>query len=204
MTLTNQSVQEQVSGEGEESPIGGTRRAREQQSEQTGKRSGGWIGVDLDGTLALYGGWKGPGTIGDPIPLMVERVKKWLAAEKTVKIFTARMHGHGMALIGGGVEDVKTPIEQWCLKHIGQVLPITNAKDFGMIELWDDRCIQVEVNTGIPVGSNKDRKRKPYPKALTCAANPEANHEAKTSSVSGEQPNKVPNKSLAGRGEGEG
>lgn len=123
---------------------------------------GGWIGVDLDATLARYDGFKGVNEIGEPIKPMVDRVKAWLDEGKTVKIFTARMHGHGMALIGGGVADVKTPIEQWCLKHIGQVLECTNAKDFGMIELWDDRCIQVEANTGIPVASCKDRKRKPY------------------------------------------
>ena len=35
----------------------------------------GWIGVDLDGTLAEYHGWKGSEHIGPPIPLMVERVK---------------------------------------------------------------------------------------------------------------------------------
>ena len=122
----------------------------------------GWIGVDLDGTLAYYEGWKSPDHIGEPIMPMVERVKKWLAAGKEVRIFTARMRGHGMPLIGGGTEDVKTPIEQWCLKHLGQVLPITNIKDFGMIELWDDRCVQVEANTGIPVASCKDRKRKSY------------------------------------------
>ena len=122
--------------------------------------SSGWIGVDLDGTLAFYDGWKGVDHIGAPIDPMVRRVKEWLAAGKRVKIFTARMHGHGMPLIGGGVEDVKTPIEEWCQKHIGQVLEVTNVKDFGMIELWDDRAIQVESNTGIPVASCKDRKRR--------------------------------------------
>lgn len=120
---------------------------------------GAWIGVDLDGTLAHYEGWKGTHHIGAPLAPMVERVKGWLAAGKRVKIFTARMHGHGMPLIGGGVEDVKTPIEEWCRQHIGQVLEVTNVKDFGMLELWDDRAIQVESNTGIPVASCKDRKR---------------------------------------------
>jgi len=120
----------------------------------------GWIGVDLDGTLAHYEGFKGAAIIGAPIAPMVDRVKRWLAAGKTVKIFTARMHGHGMPLIGGGVEDVLTPIENWCREHIGQVLPITNVKDFGMIELWDDRVVQVESNTGIPVASCKNRKRR--------------------------------------------
>jgi hypothetical protein len=34
--------------------------------------SGGWIGVDLDGTLAIYGGWTGPRSIGEPVPKMLE------------------------------------------------------------------------------------------------------------------------------------
>ncbi len=121
--------------------------------------NGAWIGVDLDGTLAYYEGWKGAPHIGAPIAPMVDRVKGWLAAGKTVKIFTARMHGHGLPIVGGGFEDVRGPIERWCQLHIGQVLEITNVKDFGMIELWDDRAIQVESNTGIPVASCKARKR---------------------------------------------
>ena len=64
--------------------------------------------MDLDGTLAHYEGWNGVNHIGAPLAPMVERVKKWLAAGKTVKIFTARMHGHGMPIIGGEVEDVET------------------------------------------------------------------------------------------------
>lgn len=40
--------------------------------------SEGWIGVDLDGTLAEYLGWQGMGHIGEPIAPMVERVKAWL------------------------------------------------------------------------------------------------------------------------------
>ena len=120
----------------------------------------GWIGVDLDGTLAHYDGWKGGDHIGEPIAPMVERVKGWLAAGKTVKIFTARMHGHGMPIVGGGVEDVRTPIEAWCKEHIGAVLEVTNVKDFGMVELWDDRAVQVVSNEGVPVASCAARKRK--------------------------------------------
>ena len=120
----------------------------------------GWIGVDLDGTLAHYDGWKGVDHIGAPIKPMIERVKEWLRRGTHVKIFTARMHGHGMPIIGVGNADVKTPIENWCIQHVGQVLEITNVKDFGMIELWDDRAIQVEINTGNPVASCKARKRR--------------------------------------------
>ena len=38
----------------------------------------GWIGVDLDGTLAHYDKWRGVEHIGKPVPVMLERVKKWL------------------------------------------------------------------------------------------------------------------------------
>lgn len=100
----------------------------------------GWIGVDLDGTLAFYDGWKGVDQIGAPIPLMVHRVKQWLAEGKQVKIFTARVCRKDPAIV--------TYIERWCQKHIGQILPVTCTKDFGMIELWDDRAIAVECNTG--------------------------------------------------------
>ncbi len=39
-------------------------------------------------------------------------------------------------------------IRDWCKEHIGKVLPITCIKDFSMHELYDDRAIQVEQNTG--------------------------------------------------------
>lgn len=110
-----------------------------------------WIGVDLDGTLAHYAGWRGVDYIGHPIPEMLTRVKGWLAEGRTVKIFTARMHGHGAPVLFGGTEDVVTPIKKWCVEHIGQELEVTNVKDYGMIELWDDRCVQVRPNMGTPV-----------------------------------------------------
>ena len=116
----------------------------------------GWIGVDLDGTLAKYDKWLGPERIGEPIGPMVARVKTWLSQGKEVRIFTARMAGHGLPKLGGGVEDIISPIEAWCLEHIGQVLPVTNVKDFGMIELWDDRAVQVEMNTGRRIGEAQD------------------------------------------------
>ena len=117
----------------------------------------GWIGVDLDGTLAKYQGWNN-GEIGEPIPLMVERVKKWIADGVEVKIFTARVgFGGGYSAESGRSDDERfadeqrKSIEKWCEKHIGAVLPVTATKDFRMIELWDDRAIQVIPNTGIPI-----------------------------------------------------
>lgn len=35
---------------------------------------------------------------------------------------------------------------------IGRELPVTATKDFAMIELWDDRAVQVRMNTGEVVG----------------------------------------------------
>ena len=106
--------------------------------------SHGWIGVDLDGTLAHYEDWIGVEHIGDPIPEMLKRVRDWLNTGREVRIFTAR--------VSGNEEDSEIAawhIRQWCLKHIGQELVITNVKDFGMAELWDDRCVQIEKNTGL-------------------------------------------------------
>jgi hypothetical protein len=103
--------------------------------------TGGWIGVDLDGTLAHYEGWKGADYIGAPIPGMVSKVRNKILEGFEVRIFTAR--------VADGNVNTRQHIEKWCLEHLGQVLKVTNVKDFGMIELWDDRAVQVIPNTGI-------------------------------------------------------
>lgn len=116
----------------------------------------GWIAVDLDGTLAHYDGWKGAEHIGEPIPAMVARVKVWLAEGRAVRIFTARVDGGQVALAMGNPDGeayrdthkIRERIHKWCLEHIGQVLPVTNVKDYGMVELWDDRAFRVIANTG--------------------------------------------------------
>jgi len=105
---------------------------------------GGWIGVDLDGTLAEYNGWKGADVIGEPVPKMLDRVKTWLIQNQDVRIFTARVSSNNP-----NARESAIAINAWCLKYIGRLLPITSEKDYGMIELWDDRCKQVIPNTGI-------------------------------------------------------
>ena len=105
----------------------------------------GWIGVDLDGTLAEYHGWNG-GVIGKPVPAMVERVKKWIADGVTVKIMTARI---GVTFDETYKNDMVKIIQDWTEKHVEARLEVTATKDFAMIELWDDRAIQVIQNTGI-------------------------------------------------------
>ena len=100
-----------------------------------------WIAVDLDGTLAYYDDWDGAENIGEPIPAMLERVRRWIAIGKTVRIFTAR------ACIPEQIPFVRKWLDDLGLESVG----ITNQKDFGMTELWDDRCIRVERNTGRPL-----------------------------------------------------
>ena len=90
----------------------------------------GWIGVDLDGTLAHYEGWKNGHN----------RVKDWLRKGHKVKILTARVAYKN--------QKAEVQIQEWCREHIGEVLPVTCFKDMQMIELWDDRAIRVEKNTG--------------------------------------------------------
>jgi hypothetical protein len=116
--------------------------------------SHGWIGVDLDGTLAHYDKWRGADHIGDPIAPMVERVKLWLDNGRKVKIFTARVSHDGTLSRKREAAIAHEAIQAWCATHIGSVLEVTNVKDYAMIELWDDRAVQVRQNTGIPVGDS--------------------------------------------------
>lgn len=115
--------------------------------------SRGWIGVDLDGTLAEYHGWEGIDKIGAPIPRMLERVKAWMAEGQPIKIVTARV-----ARNPGRDRDVaEGHIRAWLVKHLGPSgahIPITCKKDFSIITLWDDHCVQVIPNTGLRVDGN--------------------------------------------------
>jgi len=99
----------------------------------------GWIGVDLDGTLAEATAWQGMDHIGPPVPLMMRRVRQWLAKGLCVKIMTARA--------GDPVGVAAT--QAWLKANGLPELEVTDKKDFGMIELWDDRAIQVVQNRGI-------------------------------------------------------
>lgn len=105
----------------------------------------GWIGVDFDGTLCAAS--------GQPIPKMIERVKKFLAQGIEVRIVTARVnskmtfeHKHNHC----------DYIMRWCLQHIGKTLPIQAEKDYDMVVLYDDRAIAVETDTGECRGWNKE------------------------------------------------
>lgn len=108
--------------------------------EQTRSRKP-WIGVDFDGTLAQYTSAKNLNKLGKPVPVMLERVKYWLEKGYTIKIFTAR------ASLG---KEGIAPVKKWLAENGLPDLEVTNQKDFSMVELWDDRAIQVVQNTGKP------------------------------------------------------
>jgi ribonuclease J len=98
-----------------------------------------WIGIDLDGTLAYYDGiWRGVEHIGEPIKPMIDFIKNLLSQNKKIKIFTAR------------AKNPKTIpyIHKWLDEQGLPKFEITNEKDFGMIMLYDDRCMQVVTNSG--------------------------------------------------------
>ncbi|HXI72564.1 MAG TPA: hypothetical protein VNN22_19655 [Verrucomicrobiae bacterium] len=114
-----------------------------------------WIGVDLDGTLAIDTGnnrdGTGFGAIGSPIKPMLIRLKKWISEGKTVKIFTARASSPKQVVM----------IRKWLLVRGLPDLEVTNVKDPQMVELWDDRCVQVMTNLGEPIEKTSvcDRNR---------------------------------------------
>lgn len=112
----------------------------------------GWIGVDLDGTLAHYDNWVSEKHIGAPVMPMLERVQRWIAEDRyDVKIFTARVGCETQREI----EEVTTSINQWCDDNGLPRLEVTCKKDYQMVELWDDRAVQVMPNTGVPIGQSR-------------------------------------------------
>ena len=103
--------------------------------------SRGWIGVDLDGTLARSDTLVSLSKIGKPIPRMAERVKQMIKQGYRIKIFTARASD----------PDQIPLIQRWLAEHEFPELEITNAKDYDMIRCYDDRAVQVIANTGVLV-----------------------------------------------------
>ena len=98
----------------------------------------GWIGVDLDGTLAEWNTGDDVNRIGAPINTMVGRVKDWVAARIEVRIVTARVSSLGW---DGFIDKQKKMIREWTKEHIGAALEATAEKDMDMVQLWDDRAI---------------------------------------------------------------
>lgn len=111
----------------------------------------GWIGFDLDRTLATYT-LEQEHQIGEPIWPIVNLAKKLIKEGKDVRIFTARANivsykGNTVLL------DIHLQlIREWSIKHIGQELPITCAKDFNTEKIYDDIAVHVVPNKGKLIG----------------------------------------------------
>lgn len=120
--------------------------------------NGGWIGVDLDGTLAFYDKWRGHTHIGDPVPTMLARVKEWLSNGQRVKIFTARVSGDKKE-----AQEVREAVAVWLAKNGVQPLEVTCIKDYAMLTLWDDRAVHVIPNTGEALGACRASGFSSYP-----------------------------------------
>jgi hypothetical protein len=111
--------------------------------------SGGFVGFDLDGTLAKYIGPHGNTEIGDPIinspdgkPTPYEIAIKLHTMGLPTCCFSARAMWPG-----------ETPkIRKWLNKHGLPHMDITFQKNSNMICFFDDRSISVEENTGKILG----------------------------------------------------
>lgn len=105
-------------------------------------------GVDLDGTLATWHDSKDydPSKIGKPIPAMMARVKQWLKDGDQVVIFTARVSEPG----------AYPHIQKWLREQGLPELKITNKKSPEFYDMWDDRAVAVERNTGRVMGGPKE------------------------------------------------
>ena len=101
----------------------------------------GYIGVDLDGTLAHYDGRIDE--VGEPIEPMLYRVKQWLAEGREVRIITARVSPEWSDL-----EYQTEIIRAWCLKHLDVELVVQCHKSGDMLQLYDDRAVGVMHNDG--------------------------------------------------------
>lgn len=129
----------------------------------------GWIGVDLDGTLFHYETWLGWNVFGEPVMPMIRRVRQWLSEGRDVRIVTARVdlpllatdRGKRVYINDSALEHtcritgmrysnlmMVSAIQDLTEKHVGARLPVQCYKDVHMIELWDDRAVQVVPNTG--------------------------------------------------------
>lgn len=124
-----------------------------------------WLGVDFDGTLSKYEGWKGPDKLGEPIEPIVKAIKEFMShnTDIEVRIFTAR--SYPITTVSRGDVDLETAsrlgedyyhaaisinaVRKWTEQVFGVPFPVTCVKDYWMIQLWDDRAVGVVHNEGI-------------------------------------------------------
>lgn len=113
----------------------------------------GWIGVDLDGTLARNTG--GIDSIGEPLEPLRTKVEQWCRAGIEVRIVTARVSTNYGTVNDQGV--VHTPefvsrqyvmIQEWLHKVGLPPLAVVDNKDLHMWCLIDDRAVRARTDTG--------------------------------------------------------
>lgn len=112
---------------------------KDQQTAKIASDYQGWIGVDLDGTLAVHEGAFDPTYVGDPIPSMLKFVQWLIQSGETVKIMTARASD----------QDHIPVVEDWLEKNGLAGVEVTNIKDPGMKMLIDDRAVRAGKNQGL-------------------------------------------------------
>jgi hypothetical protein len=89
-----------------------------------------------------------------PVEKMVNRVKTWLANGEKVTVFSAAANPENDwdGRIQRGIGD-------WTETHIGERLPVTAIKSADFTDMWDDKGVAVEPNTGKRL-SKKPKKAK--------------------------------------------
>jgi hypothetical protein len=117
-----------------------------------------WIGVDLDGTLATWYDGQGQ-AIGLVIEPMRNLILDWIKEDECdVKIFTARVAQYES-------DWIMYDVQNWLQNNGMPRLEVTNIKDQYMVELYDDRAVQVEFNTGYIMGESTMKYRRLLKKA---------------------------------------
>lgn len=119
------------------------------------------IDVDFDGTLHDRSVPVDSDGLGPPVPEMLERIRMWLGNGMTVHCFTARVskapvRGETKAKRIQYVQKQRRILDGWFKKHLGRTIPLTCEKDAHTYELWDDRGVCVERNTGQILGRNPE------------------------------------------------
>jgi len=104
-----------------------------------------FIGVNFDGTLARDdGNYKGRSSLGEPIPVVLARVKDRIAQGDVVVLFTSRLadptrEDHGTVLAA---------LHRWTETHVGERLFCTATKFPYLSEIWDWRAVFIPKNAG--------------------------------------------------------
>lgn len=118
----------------------------------------GYYAFDFDGTLSTHLRGGGVNGVGEPIPEMVGRVRALLAKGEEVRIITARfLHAHpdeGYRAHWNAMQVAM--IHKFLAEQQLPPLQVQSHKCFSMLMLYDDRCVQVETNTGQVLGREPD------------------------------------------------